>query len=64
MSSGMQHGFRSKAIDIVLNTAAISAVVCTLQQLYPSGNNSNFAMVVSSPETILSIMAVGDSIRI
>jgi hypothetical protein len=64
MSSGIQHGFQSKAIDIVLNITAISAVVCTLQQLYPSGNNSNFAMAVSSSETILSIMAVGDSIRI
>ena len=62
MSSGIQHGFQSKAIDIVLNITAISAVVCTLQQLYPSGNNSNFAMAVSSSETILSIMAVGDSI--
>lgn len=64
MSSGTLHGFQSKAIDIMLNIAAISAVVCTLQQLYPSGNNSNFAMAVSSSETTLSIMAVGDSIRI
>jgi poly-gamma-glutamate capsule biosynthesis protein CapA/YwtB (metallophosphatase superfamily) len=62
MSSGIQHGFQPKAIDITLNIAAISAVVCTLQQLYPSSNNSNFAMAVSSSETILSIMAVGDSI--
>ena len=62
MSSGIQHGFQSEAIDIMLNIAAISAGLCTLQQLYPSGNNSNFAMTVSSSETILSIMAVGDSI--
>jgi hypothetical protein len=62
MSSGIQHEFQSKAIDIMLNIAAISAVVCTLQQLYPSSNNSNFAIAASSSETILSIMAVGDSI--
>jgi poly-gamma-glutamate capsule biosynthesis protein CapA/YwtB (metallophosphatase superfamily) len=63
MSSGSQYVFQSKAIGIMLNIAAISAVVvCTLLQLYPSSNNSNFAIAASSSETILSIMAVGDSI--
>lgn len=53
----------------MLNIAAISMVVCTLQQLYPSSNNSNTGgsnnlatATSSSAEDMLSIMAVGDSI--
>ncbi len=60
--SGMRHKFRSRAIGILVNIAAISAVVCALQQLYSFSNSSNFAIAASSSETILSIMAVGDSI--
>lgn len=54
----------------MLHIAAISmVVVCTLQQLYPSSNNSNTdgsnnlaTATSSSSESMLSIMAVGDSI--
>jgi poly-gamma-glutamate capsule biosynthesis protein CapA/YwtB (metallophosphatase superfamily) len=57
----MQHEFRSKAISIMQIIAAFSTV-CTLQNLYPPSDSSNFAISASSEEDILSIMAVGDSI--
>jgi hypothetical protein len=58
----VQHKFKSKAISIMLNIAAISTV-CTLQHLYPPSNISYPAMAASSSEEdILSIVAVGDSI--
>jgi poly-gamma-glutamate capsule biosynthesis protein CapA/YwtB (metallophosphatase superfamily) len=65
----MRRKFKSKTVNTMLNIAAISMVVCTLQQLYPSSNNSNTGgsnhlatATSSSSEDMLSIMAVGDSI--
>jgi poly-gamma-glutamate capsule biosynthesis protein CapA/YwtB (metallophosphatase superfamily) len=65
----MRRKFKSKTVNTMLNIAAISLVVCTLQQLYSSSNNSNTGggnnlatATSSSSEDMLSIMAVGDSI--
>lgn len=65
----MRRKFKSKTVNTMLNLAAISIVVCTLQQLYSSSNNSNTGggnnlatATSSSSEDMLSIMAVGDSI--
>ena len=65
----MRRKLKYKTVNTMLHIAVTSMVVCTIQQLYSSSNNSNTDSgnnlatgTSSSSEDMLSIMAVGDSI--
>ena len=66
----MQRKSKFNTITRILNIAAVTMIMCTLQQLYASGNDNNtgrggnlgIATSSSSEEDVLSMMAVGDSI--